>query len=588
MNSVNMNRDSSQRKLGSDQSHAFGVRAAILALLSIIVCGSGVMIAVGQHSRAYSELIAAGEDVLHRVAMTTRQSAWELNYVQVQALITSEMNNQSIEAILIYELSTQGPALKAHALNPTVPDKSIPLSASQNAFKILSTQIINDQQEIAKVEVYLTDAPIRAQLRHLYAIISLIVLGVEGLLVSLVWVGQKLIASRRAAEEANRAKSDFLAKMSHEIRTPMNGVIGMTLLALNDQQDPTQREYLSTIKSSADTLLVIINDILDFSKIEAGMLVLSPEEFSIARSLAETMDLIGAAAKGKSLEIVHAIHDLPAYMLGDQHRFKQILINIVGNAIKFTPPHGGVIVQAWIDQTTDAYHILHCSISDTGIGIPADKLDNIFDAFTQAESTTTRKFGGTGLGLTISKQLVNLMGGEIWVKSLPGVGSTFHFTVKFGKSSGNHQSSGAQIAAQLDNTSPGFLQNNNDGLGQLSILVADDNVINQRISSAYLTKRGHLVQLASNGLDAIKLMQSEHFDIILMDLQMPVMDGLEATRHIRGLGNEHSQIPIIALTADVLSETREQLFTAGMNGFVTKPFNPAQLMAEIKRVIEAK
>ena len=546
------------------------------------------MIAIDKHDSAYAELIKSGQDVLNRVTMTTRQSAWELNYDQVNALIASEMTNQSIEAILIYELSTQGPILKAHALNSTIPDKLNPLSAEQNAFKVLAAQITNDQQEIAKAEVYLTDQPIKAQLSHLYAIILLIVVGIEGLLVALIWVGQKLIASRRAAEEANRAKSDFLAKMSHEIRTPMNGVIGMTLLALNEEQNPIQREYLTTIKSSADTLLVIINDILDFSKIEAGMLVLSPEEFSLERTLAETMDLIAAAAKDKQLEIVHATHDIPDYMLGDQHRFKQILINIIGNAIKFTPPHGGVIVQAWIDKSTDAYHIVHCSVSDTGIGVAADKIDSIFEAFSQAESSTTRRYGGTGLGLTITKQLVTLMGGEIWVKSIPGVGSTFHFTVKFARSCGTHQAISLRTSEQIENPTPGYLQSTDDGLGQLSILVADDNVINQRISAAFLTKHGHLVQLVSNGLDAIKLMQSERFDIILMDLQMPVMDGLEATRHIRGLGNEYARIPIIALTADVLSETREQLFSAGMNGFVTKPFSPKHLMAEIKRVIEAK
>lgn len=566
-----------------------GQRALILAVLSLIVTGSAAFIAIRQHNYAYGALIRAGEDVLHRVVMTTRQPAWELDYTQVEALIASEMNNQNIEAILIYELSTKGRTLKAHVLNSTVPNPTEPTSAAQNAFKVVTAAITNGDQEIAQAEVYLTDAPIRAQLTHLYSIILLIVVGIEGLLSALVWIAEKLIVSRRVAEEANRSKSDFLAKMSHEIRTPMNGVIGMTLLALNEETNPTQREYLTTIKSSADTLLVIINDILDFSKIEAGMLVLSPEEFSLARTLSETMDLIGASARGKQLEIVYAVHDLPEYMLGDQHRFKQVLINIIGNAIKFTPPHGGVIVQAWLDQTTDSYHMVHCSVSDTGIGIPADKLDSIFDAFTQAESTTTRKYGGTGLGLTITKQLVNLMGGRIWVASIPGVGSTFHFTIKFGKSVGVHNVSTSKVEVRTEEPSLGFLNNNSaDDLRQLRILVADDNVVNQRISSAFLTKRGHLVQVASNGLDAIKLLQSDNFDIILMDLQMPVMDGLEATRHIRALGNEHALIPIIALTADVLSDTREQLFAAGMNGYITKPFNPKQLMAEVKRVIEAK
>lgn len=567
---------------------SFSVRTLILALLSTIVTVAAAIISINQYHRAYDELIRSGEDVLHRVTMTTRQSAWELNYTQVDALIASEMTNQSIEAILIYEISDRGRSLKSHALNSTVPDLNNPFSAMTNAYRVLKAPILNDDQEIANAEVYLTDAPVRAYLTHLYAVILLVVIGIEGLLSALVWVGEKLIVSRRAAEVANRAKSDFLAKMSHEIRTPMNGVIGMTLLALNEVEEPTQREYLSTIKSSADTLLVIINDILDFSKIEAGMLVLSPEEFSVAKTIGETMDLISASANGKQLEIVHAVHNLPTFMLGDQHRFKQVLINIIGNAIKFTPPHGGVIVQAWIDHSDEKSHMLHCTVSDTGIGIPDDKLESIFAPFTQAESSTTRKFGGTGLGLTITKQLVNLMGGEIWVKSIPGVGSTFHFTVRFGISTGVPQNSITKMIARVEDQSPGFLNIQDENLGQLNILVADDNLVNQKISSAFLTKRGHSVQLASNGLDAIKLMQSEKFDIILMDLQMPVMDGLEATRHIRALGSDLSKIPIIALTADVLSETRDQIFAAGMNGFITKPFNPKQLMAEVKRVIEAE
>lgn len=393
---------------------------------------------------------------------------------------------------------------------------------------------------------------------------------------------ENLARAKEAAETANRAKTEFLARMSHEIHTPLNAILGMTEIAMTSPLAPEPRECLETARGAARALVGLVDDILDLAKLEAGQLVLDRSTFAVREELAPTVQIMTARARQRGLAFDWSVaEEVPVSLIGDSRRLSQVMRHMVGNAIKFTE-HGRVDVSITLVDAAlgsdDA--VLHVRVRDTGPGFAPDKIESLVAPFEVADSSNSRRYGGTGLGLSIARALIHMMGGRLWVQSEPGEGSTFHFTVRLAL----QPATAVTRAAEPENT-----DHDENGSGRpvqpLRLLVVEDNLVNQRVMVRLAERRGHAATVAGNGREALQCLAEQAFDVVLMDVQMPVMDGIEATVAIRESESETSaRMPIVAVTAHAMKTDEERCLAAGMDAYVAKPFDADRLFSLVERL----
>jgi len=379
--------------------------------------------------------------------------------------------------------------------------------------------------------------------------------------------------ARHAMLEAARAKAEFVANVSHEVRTPMTAILGMTDLALETELTAEQREYLTAVRSAADELLALLEDLLDFSALDACRLAVQRVPFSLRESVGDSVRTHEPRAQDRDLALTCEIApSVPDAVVGDPRRLRQVIEKLVDNAIKFTA-QGGVAVRVDAEVAADEV-LLHCSVADTGIGIPREQQETIFEPFVQGDGSATRRYGGTGLGLAIASDVVQLMGGNIWVESEAGRGSTFHFTARLAQE---------PLSPPAPDRRPAPLRG---GAGGLHVLLAEDNAVNRKVAVRLLEKRGHTVVAVEDGRQALRALDGERFDVALMDVQMPEMDGFEATAAVRARERvEGGHLPIVALTAYAMKGDRERCLEAGMDAYVAKPVNADELFATLERLV---